>query len=301
MAERAALFQEHYLLPSTHDGAIWPLAREYLKPRHFHAQLEFLLIVRGRACVRVGRSLHVVHQGQLVWHLPGVEHAVYETSSDCELRVVQVEPDLCASVARQLKRPASFDAAVLPGSGSFSGWARELGMLACGRPVVELTERDRDRLLEQCDTTCADSSMTPGEVPARLRQALSVAWNATLSDHDSRRPLSLVELASCLLFDDPSLERSTVCRALDVSEGYLSRCFQRELGISFAEQRARMRIAHFVTHVSRDRQNYLAAALSAGFGSYSQLHRVFSQIVQVSPKSYFSVEMRNIHANRTHL
>lgn len=267
MAERAALFQEHYLLPSTQDGAIWPLARDYLKPRHFHSQLEFLLLVRGTASVRVGRSLHVVHQGQLVWQLPGVEHAVYETSSDCELRVVQVEPDLCASVARQVEGPASFDTGTTPGFASFSGWARELGMLACGRPVVELSERDRDRLLEQCDTTCADSSMTPGEVPTRLRQALSVAWSATLSDHDSRRPLSLAELASCLLFDDPSLERSAVCRALDVSEGYLSRRFQRELGISFAEQRARMRIARFVTHVSRDRQNYLAAALAAGFGS----------------------------------
>ena len=96
------MFQEHYLLPSTHDGAIWPFARGYLKPRHFHAQLEFLVMLRGWAKVRVGRSLHAVHAGQLVWHLPGVEHAIDETSADCELRVVHVEPDLCARVQREL-------------------------------------------------------------------------------------------------------------------------------------------------------------------------------------------------------
>jgi AraC-like DNA-binding protein len=299
MAERAAMFQEHYLLPSTRDGAIWPLARDYLKPRHFHAQLELLLLLRGRAEVRVGRSLHVVHRGQLVWLLPGVEHAVTGLSSDCELRVIQVEPDLCVSAARELNGAGVAEAT--PGAGSFSGWAEQLGRLTCGRPVVELSQRDRDHLLEQCDATCADSGMTPGEVPGRLRRALTVAWSATLGDHDSRRPLSLVELAACLLFEVPSLERSAVCRALDVSEGYLSRRFSQELGISFSEQRARLRIARFVTHVNRDRQNYLAAALSSGFGSYSQLHRVFSRIVRVSPKNYFSAGLRNVRANCTQL
>ena len=62
-----------------------------------------------------------------------------------------------------------------------------------------------------------------------------------------------------------------------------------------------MRIARFVTHMNRERHNYLAAALAAGFGSYSQLHRVFSQVVRVPPKRYFSVEMRNRLANVGHL
>lgn len=295
MAERSAIFQEHYLLPSTRDGAIWPFAREYQKPRHFHAQLEILLMVRGAAQVRVGRSLHSVHAGQLVWLLPGVEHAVYDPSSDCELRVIHVEPDLCAQVGHELGLHGSQP--VCAASGSFTGWAHELGALVCGRPVVELARRDLDGLMELCHETCADGAVSPKDVQSRLRLALSTAWLATRREHDSRRALSLVELGSCLVFDEPGLERSALCRALDVSEGYLSRRFQSELGISFAEQRARMRIARFVTHVSRDQWNYLDAALASGFGSYSQLYRAFTRVVQARPREYFSIAARNVRAN----
>jgi AraC-like DNA-binding protein len=223
-----------------------------------------------------------------------VEHAVHEVSSDCELRVIHVEPDLCAQVARELGPHGSKNKPVFSGSGSFTGWAHELGALACGRPVVELKRRELDALMELCHATCADGSLSAEDVPSRLRLALSTAWLATRREHDSRRPLSLVELGSCLLFDEPGLERSALCHALDVSEGHLSRRFQRELGISFLEQRARMRIARFVTHVTRDRWNYLDAALAAGFGSYSQLHRVFARVVQASPRAYFSVAARNV-------
>jgi AraC-like DNA-binding protein len=295
------MFQEHYLLPSTRDGAIWPFARDYPKPRHFHAQLELLIMMRGSAQVRVGGALYAVHAGQLVWQLPGVEHAVHDVSSDCKLRVIHVEPDLCAQVALELGMHGGASKAVYPGSGSFTGWAHELGALVCGRPVVDLAQRDFDSLMELCHTTCVDASLSTEDMPSRLRSALSTAWRATRRDHDSRRPLSLVEVGSCLLFDEPSLERSVLSHALDVSEGYLSRRFQSELGISFAEQRARLRIARFVTHVARDQWSYLDAALAAGFGSYSQLHRVFTRVVSESPRRYFSVAARNARANRVTL
>ena len=130
---------------------------------------------------------------------------------------------------------------------------------------------------------------------------ISLAQYQRRREHDSYRPLSLVELGSALLFDEPSLERSALCHALDVSEGHFSRSFQRELGIAFAQQRARMRIARFVTHVTRDRWNYLDAALASGFGSYSQLYRAFTRVVQVRPGRYFSLATRNLRANITSL
>jgi len=284
VSKRAALFQEHFLLPATQDGAIWPFSREYLKPPHFHNQLEFLLMLRGRARARIARSLYTVHAGQLVWHLPGIEHELLDPSSDCDLRVVLIEPDLWASVAQSL--------AQLRESRTL-----ELGTLLAGRPVVELRQRDFERLRELCEPTCSRELTTRGETTERLRLALSLAWTATISDHEDRRALSLGELASCLLFEDPSLERSSLCRLLDVSEGYLSRRFQSELGLSFLEQRARQRVTRFVTHVNRGGANYLEAALAAGFGSYSQLHRVFSSIVGLSPSDYFTLATRNDRAN----
>ncbi|HEY5376817.1 MAG TPA: helix-turn-helix transcriptional regulator [Polyangiaceae bacterium] len=298
MAQPTALFQEHYLLPSTVHGAIWPLSRDYPKPRHFHAQLELLVLVRGRAQVRIGRTLHTAHAGQLVWHLPGVEHVLHEASADCDLRVLHIEPDLCAAVVREVAPLAPAASHPVTRTASLFDWTRPLGELASGRPVVELKQRDRDLLLDQCDATCVDPALSASEVSARLRAALSTALRATLSDHDDQRALSLVELASCLLLENPGLERAQVCRALDVSEGYLSRRFQLELGISFSEQRARSRICRFVSQVARNGTSYLEAALESGFGSYSQLHRSFTQIVCTSPRAYFSPTLRNLRANR---
>ncbi len=290
MADRGALFQEHFLLPATADGAIWPLSREYSKPPHFHNQLELLLLLRGSARVRNAHSFHRVHAGQLVWHLPGVEHELVDGSPDCDLRVLMFEAHLTASVARSFARTPSARA-------ESSSGMRELGALVAGRPVVELTRQEFEQLREACDATCARELNTRAETSARLRQALTLAWAATRSNHDDRRALSLVELASCLLLEEPSLERSSVCRALDVSEGYLSRRFQSELGLSFLEQRARSRVVRFVTQINRGRQSYLDAALDSGFGSYSQLHRVFSAVVGLAPSAYFTLATRNDRAN----
>jgi AraC-like DNA-binding protein len=286
-----AIFQEHLRSPITAQGAIWPFNREYWRPTHYHAQVEFILVTRGRLQERIGRATHTAHAGQLMWHLPGVEHRVVEASSNCDFVVVQVEPDLCAEIGRSLRREQG--RASSPSPAPFADWVRELGLLAAGRPVIELKRADRDRVLEACAVTCVSDSLLPRESGRRVRAALESAWRATRDDHDHRRPNSLVELACCLMLEEPSLDRPALGRALDVSESYASRSFQAELGVPFVEQRARLRLARFCTHVSREGKSYLESALLAGFGSYSQLHRVFVALVGVSPRDYFLHGGRN--------
>jgi AraC-like DNA-binding protein/quercetin dioxygenase-like cupin family protein len=294
VAGTVAIFQEHLLLPTTVQGAIWPFNPRYWRPAHYHAQVEFLLVRRGHATERVGRAIHTVFSGQLIWHLPGIEHELLHASSDCDFIVVQAEPDLCAAVGRGAHSRVPYTTSdPLP---SFSSWVRELGRLTSGRPVVELKRADQDLLLEACSVTCASDSLRPEQSALRLHSALDHAWRATLADHDDRRPNSLVELACCLVLEDPALDRRDVCRVLDVSESYLTRRFQLELGLTFVEQRARSRLARFSTHVARDSRSYLESALDAGFGSYSQLHRVFVQLVGVSPREYFARGGRNERA-----
>jgi AraC-like DNA-binding protein len=60
------------------------------------------------------------------------------------------------------------------------------------------------------------------------------------------------------------------------------------MGASFVEHRARARVAHFLALVQDGRRNLLEAALDAGFGSYSQFHRVFTRVAGVRPRDYFT-------------
>jgi AraC-like DNA-binding protein len=299
------------LTPETVDGAVWRYSREHPKLPHFHGQLEFLVVKRGAAVERVGGSLHRIHARQLIWHLPSLAHELVWASSDLDLRVIHVEPDLVPPLVSVIGEAVHrrMSATAIAERNGFASWMRTLSRYAAGRPVVELKERDFHSILEGCEST---SDQTPsfrgaagvdGRPPgdgvratARLQTALRSAWQATRTEHDDLRANSLVELASCRLHEDPSLGRSELCQELCVSAGYLSRSFRTELGVSFHEQRARVRIAHFLAHAARNRFNWLDAALRSGFGSYSQLHRVFGNLVGMSPRAYLLKGGRNRRA-----
>jgi AraC-like DNA-binding protein len=263
------VLQEHPLDPATANGAIWRYSAQHPKLYHFHGQVEFLLVKRGSVRERVGNQVHEAHAGQLMWHLPGRPHLNVGASSDLDLRVVHLEPDLIPNLA-------------------------ELSNLVAGRPVVELQQRDFHVLLDHCDCT-SDADGGLADRTPQLTAAACTALDATRTDHEFSRATSLVELACNVMLADPAADRPALCRALDVSGAYLSRRFHSELGTTLQEQRMRIRLALFVTRVMRDGRSFIEAALDAGFGSYSQLHRVFVRLAGVSPRTYFGGG-RNVRA-----
>jgi AraC-like DNA-binding protein len=292
-----AVLQEHLLGKGTVHGAVWRYSREHPKLPHFHGQLELLLVRRGLAVERVGRSIYRVHARQVIWHLPGIDHELLEASTDLDLRVVHVEPDVVTDATSALlgdSRHLCPSPAREEGN-CFTGWVRVLSQWVAGRPVVELKEKDVDSILECCEPT-SDQESGPIDLRPRLRTVLRGAWRATRADHNDLRASSLVELASCRLLEDPFLDRAAVCRELDVSAGYLSRRFRADLDTSFQEHRDRARVAHFIAHVGRNRRTGLDAALRSGFGSYSQLYRVFGRLVGMNPREYLTGGGRNRRA-----
>lgn len=280
MSGSESLFQEYFRLPGIDAGAVWRYSQAHRKPRHFHGHLEFLLVKEGKAVARIGNETYPLYPGQLAWHLPSISHELVFASQDLDMRVVHIEPDVASAVCDV---PAALKKQAAPPS-ALSGWVHDLGWLAAGRPVVELSRADTYRLLDDCDTPF-DNPPKPEEARERLVRLLRNALTASRACQ-ATRPDSIVELACCLLLEQPGLGRGGVSRRLDLSTGYLSRCFQKELGVSFATQRARIRIARFVAHVECERQTLLEAALSAGFGSYAQLHRTFCALVGMSPRNY---------------
>jgi AraC-like DNA-binding protein len=263
----AAIFQEHWLSPETLNGAIWRYSVTYPKPVHFHGQWELILVKRGWTLQRVGTQLHRAHARQLLWVSPGLAHGNVEASKDLEARIVHIEPSILSDV--------------------FS-----LHCLISGRPVIELASSDFDDIWAHCD---ADTHAGPLLVDktAAVIAAFERAQLATHANCDDRRPNSLSELAGALLIRDPSLDRSALCRELDVCPSYLSRRFHAELGVTIQEFRTRIRIARFVSAVSLGKERWLQAALNAGFGSYSQMHRAFRSVVCIAPHQYLTAGGRN--------
>jgi AraC-like DNA-binding protein len=83
---------------------------------------------------------------------------------------------------------------------------------------------------------------------------------------------------------DPCASGASLARDLSISPGYLARSFKSEVGISLVEYRHRRLMARFFEAVERGQRNLLAAALDAGFSSYTQFHRVYRKMFGKSPR-----------------
>lgn len=261
-------------------GAVWPFDRAYIRPPHFHGQVELLLIRRGEATVHVGARTERLRAGQLAWILPCLPHVMSAFSPDFDMWVIELEASLVGACWRAVTGgpgPGHFDV--------FQGVA-SLGERLAGHLTAAVGESEARQMSELAHRvwSAPSASGVPGVLRALCEQALCV----TLAGASRHSASSLTELASCLLLASPLLDRRGLAADLGVSEGFLSRSFGRELGVSFVQHRARARLAHFLARVTAGKSNLLDGALAAGFGSYSQFHRVFTRISGMRPRDYFT-------------
>jgi AraC-like DNA-binding protein len=105
-------------------------------------------------------------------------------------------------------------------------------------------------------------------------------------NHSARHPA--VAAAVRMLTDDPSLRGGAIARKLGVSLSRFARVFKLDMGISLVDFRNQLRLDRFLSLVDSGGSNLLESALAAGFGSYSQFHRVFRELRGASPRQYLS-------------
>jgi methylphosphotriester-DNA--protein-cysteine methyltransferase len=284
MGMLSALLQE-LVFDSVPEGAVWPFDRSYIRPPHFHGQLECLLVKRGTAVLWLGPRAIKVRQGQLCWVLPGVPHVMDEFSADFDMWVIQLDPNLVASCWRDVTGRGD-----VASDSPFAGWSVPLGEMLAGRTIVE-TGEDGARPLCQLASSIWTATDRP-QARRSLADLCRLALRVTRGNLDTRRELSVAELASCLLLSVPTTDRHAAAAEMGVSEGFLSRAMHRDLGVTFVEHRSRARVTHFLALVQQGESNLLAAALGAGFGSYAQFYRTFCRVSGSRPRDYFAVGRR---------
>lgn len=91
---------------------------------------------------------------------------------------------------------------------------------------------------------------------------------------------------------NPRTSGASLAHELSISPGYLARTFKAEMGISLVEYRHRRLMARFFQAIDRGQANLLAAALDAGFSSYTQFHRVYRKMFGKSPRDDMHVRAR---------
>jgi AraC-like DNA-binding protein len=98
--------------------------------------------------------------------------------------------------------------------------------------------------------------------------------------------LALVSSTVEMLNREPGMGGRQIAAALNIGESRLARVFKAVKGVSLVDYRNRIRLDRFVALLDRGGTNLLEAALEAGFGSYSQFHRVFRSRLHATPREY---------------
>jgi len=210
-------------------------------------------VVAGTGVMSLGSREVQLRPGTLLWLPPGVDHCLDQASPDFDLVVVGFERELLDGLLRERGKVPRFARPVSHIGSDPSALATELLQAAAGTDE--------------------------GAVETRLVDALSKL--------DSQAdPPGVGQRAAGLLGAEGDLGRADLARRLGINRGDLSRHFSRENGLSIAEYRNRKRVLAFLTEVDQRPGNLMRAALAAGFGSYSQCHRVFRQLFRVSPRDY---------------
>ena len=240
---------------------------------HHHAELELNFVLRGSAAYLLGDRRYALRRHMLVWLFPEQEHVLIGESDDFAAWIGVFAPPLVQSVC------TSRSARVLAEPNPPGVFCQRLGEDAGAWLAALLAQVDRAR-------------GEPSHFNAGLGYALLSAWAAfSAVEGDAPQGTDIhpaVESAVRILVqqaDNSSL--GDVARAAGLSESRLRTLFRQQIGMTPTAFRSQQRVKRFLRLYGHgQRVSMTQAALDAGFGSYTQFHRVFKGVMGCGPADF---------------
>ncbi|HEY5961974.1 MAG TPA: helix-turn-helix transcriptional regulator, partial [Polyangiaceae bacterium] len=244
---------------------VWKFSWEYggRRPRHFHAEPELNLIVAGSARFGVGNSTLSVTAGELLGFAPGQDHVLLDASPEFYLFAIGMAPTFSAEVLRSMRAPGSTAL------------------------HVRLSTSDFKAL-----TTRAETIVDRSGIDQQGAELWEHAHGVLRGSAQYARMHVLTRRALQLIGEDPELDRDILAHKLRTNPTTLSRYFHHDLGMTLVQYRTRQRLMRLIELLDHGKGNLANAAKAAGFGSYSQCHRVFAAELGCSPRDFFYSELR---------
>ena len=258
----ATLYQPFPIAGSAR-GQVWRHQPSTRRPRHFHAEPELNLVTAGRGCFGFGAHAAEVAVGDLLCWAPGQDHELLSASDDFDLFVIGLTPELSERVL-----------------------GADLVTTHRGPVRLRLSPQQLADLAPRClfPALHGDIIVKESAVGDLWRMAHSFRAVHAVGHTLTRRSL-------CFVNEHPEMSRAEIARRSHGSLGEISRHFHKEMGLPLSAYRARVRLLRFIYLVDAG-STFLQAALTAGFGSYSQCHRVFQATLGCAPRVFFSSDLR---------
>ena len=233
------------------------------RPRHFHIEPEFNLLASGRATFGIGDAVVTVSEGDLLGFPPAQDHVLIEASPDLYLFAIGMEPAFSSDVLRAEPEDVMQPVRLRLAPDDF-------------RALVTRASAIVDR--EGIDQPCAELWEQAHWLGRRCtaRPAMHVL---------TRRSLSALNRA-------PDLQLQSLAARFKTAESEISRYFHRDVGMTFARYRTRLRLLRLIGLMDAGGATLKSTAQASGFGSYSQCHRIFQTEFGCSPRQFFHAGLR---------
>jgi methylphosphotriester-DNA--protein-cysteine methyltransferase len=133
----------------------------------------------------------------------------------------------------------------------------------------------------------------PDALNAGLRYLLLLCWQLQLDGQVAGQAVALhpaIRRAIKIMSEnDTGQDLAELAKACGASKSYLSRTFHRQLGVRLSDYRNSLRLSRFFDAYQRKDHATLADAVyHAGFGSYAQFYKIFTQSYGQSPRKCFA-------------
>jgi AraC-like DNA-binding protein len=243
---------------------------ESMPMAHRHDELELNLVTIGSASYLLGGQRYDLNRHTLVWLFPGQDHSLLDKSQRFDYWLGLFRPGLLRLIC------------TTPMSRTL------LSKDPRGRFCRQLTEQTAEELIVLFNRVADAEDEATRNVG--IGYAALAAWEAFSREEDSvgGKVHECVEAAVRMIRDeiDP-IPLGPMAERLGLSGPYLSELFKSQTGMTLSEYRNKQRLRRFLEiDARREQMSMLAAALQAGFGSYAQFHRVFRQLMGISPAQY---------------
>lgn len=284
-------------LEKIYDGLLYlaDAARNLqLLQSHRHIELEVNLVLQGTITYVVDGLRFSFSPRTLLWLFPEQEHQLVDRSVNAQFYVAVFKPALIARSCRtaaynSLKRKTNEQGGVLSTllkPDSFELIEKTMNSLMEGALDSDLLNREAgfgqtsDFSFEHRD---------PDALNAGLHYLLLLCWRSYLVGKATRDPVILhpaVCRALKLLSEDTTeCSLKELSKACGASKSYLSRKFHQQIGVSLTRYRNSLRLSRFFERYQHpDRMTITEAVYAAGFGSYAQFYKVFSQVYGRGPR-----------------
>ncbi|MBN1269676.1 MAG: AraC family transcriptional regulator, partial [Kiritimatiellae bacterium] len=234
-------------------------------------QMEINLVVNGSGSVLLEDRKYPLLPGHLIWIWPGQRHVPANWSPDMLMWIVEWHPDHLKLLKRERStdrpRPADGDA------------------YFCRRLDSRALQVAQGILSGAAAAERADA------FNLGLRFALLALWDEFIkAEPVAREEFLHPKLRKAIgRLNDPRGEETLAQLARDVglSSSHLSVLFRNQTGLSIPDYRNRVRLnAFFALYREKPGVRLLTLAFEAGFGSYAQFYRVFTESVGQTPKRW---------------